>query len=275
MDRETIERGELCLPEPLSHANLDGHIYQRQAIVEQQITAALILGPQELEARCQLRDGNSPNFLKEESLVYLIRHYYGSGNSVCVSFLSESLLSRCATFINRYLRSLEEDSTEEGYDAVVEQLFTRILDLENDRGDFLQVRFWLALKRLTVQVYRKQLKQVKREQEDLPLTSLAGYDTEDSDELSPNMVVPTPDSAMVRSAESEFIENHVIQAALQQLEEPVRTAYLLRHYEGWPIEDQDPAVRTISNHFEKTPRTIRNWLAKADDRLAAWRGEWR
>ena len=273
MDHETVERGESCLPKPLTRANSDGYVYQRQPIVDQQIRVALMLAPQELEGRCLVRDENSQDFLKEESLVYLIRHYRGSGNSFRVSFLSESLLRRCAALIYRYLSSLEEDSTEDGYCEVVEQLFTRILDLESDRGDFLQVRFWLALKRITVQVYRKHLNQVKREQEDLPLTSIAGYDGEDYDELSSNVLVPTPDSATARSAESEFIENHVIQAALQQLEEPVRTAYLLRNYWGWPIEDQDPAVRTISSHFEKTPRTIRNWLAKAEDCLAAWRGE--
>ena len=41
--------------------------------------------------------------------------------------------------------------------------------------------------------------------------------------------------------------------------------------EGWPVEDRDPNVPTISRYFGKTSRTIRNWLAQAEERLAAWR----
>jgi len=43
--------------------------------------------------------------------------------------------------------------------------------------------------------------------------------------------------------------------------------------EGWPIEDRDPNVMTISKYFGKTSRTIRNWIAEAEKQLAAWRDE--
>ena len=33
-----------------------------------------------------------------------------------------------------------------------------------------------------------------------------------------------------------------------------------------------PTVRTISRHFQKDPRTVRYWLAKAEESLAPWRG---
>ncbi len=61
--------------------------------------------------------------------------------------------------------------------------------------------------------------------------------------------------------------------ALALLDEPMRTAFVLRHYEGWPIEDRDETVPTISRYFNKTPRTIRNWMTTAEQALAAWRGE--
>ena len=60
--------------------------------------------------------------------------------------------------------------------------------------------------------------------------------------------------------------------ALALLEPNVRTAFLLRA-EGWPVEDRDPSVPTISRLFGKTSRTIRYWLAQADEQLAAWRAE--
>ncbi len=146
---------------------------------------------------------------------------------------------------------------------VVKQLFVQILDLGSDKGDFLQVRFWVVLERRhTTPVFNNQLKQLKFGQNSIPLTSLEGYDSEDT-------------NALVRpqSIESEVIEKDLIRAALSQLREPLRSVYLLRHYYGWPIEDQDPNVQTISRHFNKTPRTIRNWFTEAEKCLEAWREE--
>lgn len=60
---------------------------------------------------------------------------------------------------------------------------------------------------------------------------------------------------------------------LRALSEPYRAAFILRYYAGWPIQDRDPTVPTISRHFGKDPRTIRNWLAKAEEELERWRGE--
>jgi len=59
---------------------------------------------------------------------------------------------------------------------------------------------------------------------------------------------------------------------LNSIEEPYRTVFVLRYYHGWPTEDDDPTVPTISRYFNKTPRTIRNYLRRADDALVAWRG---
>ena len=60
--------------------------------------------------------------------------------------------------------------------------------------------------------------------------------------------------------------------ALSLLEPNLREAFVLK-VEGCPIEDRDPNVMTISKHFGKTSRTIRNWIAEAEKQLAAWRDE--
>ena len=272
MDDETTRQDTSCLPEPLTHTNAAGDVYQRLAVVDVQIQAALSLDRGALRRRSQITDKGSPDFLKEECLVYLIRHYHGAGNRDCVNDLSKSLLSRCATWINGQLSSLGDEATTEGYSDVVKSLFERILELGSDRGDFLQVRFWLYLKKLTVQAYSKQLKQLDIQQDCIPLTSLAGNDGGDADALTHKGREQAPSTLTTCTVESEEIEE-LIHEALSQLEEPLRSAYLLRHHKGWLIEHQDPTVRTISRHFNKTPRTIRNWLARAEERLAEWRGE--
>jgi len=273
MAHKTTEQDTSCLPEPLTRTNAAGEIYQRPAVVDKQIQEALRLDSEELRRRLEVTDEVSPDFLKEESLVYLIRHYHKAEDQRSVKELSDFLLSRCATYINGQLYSLGDDAAKEGYLDVVAQLFSRIFDLGSNRGDFLQVRFWIVLKRLTVQVFRKQSKQLKLGLNCFPLTSLEGYNGEDTDAETRRGGMLAPAIVTSRSIESEVIEKDLIQAALSQLKEPLRSAYLLRHYEEWPIEDQDPTVRTISRHFNKTPRTIRNWLARAEECLAAWRGD--
>ena len=264
MDYEITEQDTSCLPEPLTkRKKADGKIYRRKAVVDRQIREALKLDHKELRRRSEIRDEESPDYLKEESLVYLIRHYHKVGNQRVVNDLSKSLLyHRSAKYIYKRLGSLRGDLRDEGYSNVIAELFFRIIDLKSDRSDFLQIHFGLCLKCLTVQIFRKQLNQLKLERNSIPLASLEDYDVEETNPL----VRP-------RSIESEVIEKDLIRAALSQLKEPLRSAYLLRHYEDWQIENQDSSVPTISRYFNKTPRTIRNWLNKAEKCLEAWREE--
>ena len=150
-----------------------------------------------------------PDFLKEESLVYLIRHYFEVGNRQRVNDLSEFLLGRCAKLIYGKLGGLGTDARDDGYAEVVEQLFARILDLESDRGDFLQVRFWKVLERLTVQVFRKLVKQSNAE-------SSSAYDAEDTNGLAQTGKVVGAAAVPHRSPESEVIDNSLIREALSQ-----------------------------------------------------------
>lgn len=256
--------------EPLTRRNAAGVVYRREPVVERQIAEALRLPPDRLRERAAVSDQHAPDYLKEECLVYLLRRYQRAGERRLVSDLAEALLRRCANLINARLCSLDAG---DGYYDVVERLFGQILDLDSDRGDFLQVRFWPALDKLAVRAFNQQLTQRKRAQVTVPLSSLAGYDRDDGDE--PGQVARPRDLAAIAapSGEAAVLADDLIRDALSRVDEPFRSAFLLRHYFDWPIEDQDPAVRTISRHFGKDPRTIRNWLKKADEALQAWRGE--
>ena len=125
-----------------------------------------------------------------------------------------------------------------------------------------------GLDKITVNAFRRQVSQFDTE-------SSGDYDQAAIDNMTQRGGVVVPTTIASRSVELEAIDRVLIKAALHQLEEPIRSAYLLRHHQGWPIEDKDPNVRTISRHFGKTPRTIRNWLSRADELLEAWRGEQR
>ena len=258
------------LPEPLTHKNARGEVYQRHDDVVRQIVEAARLDRDELYARAELDERTSPGFVKEECLVYLIRHSYRTGDKLLLDRLSEVLLSRCAKAVESRLSSLDRDSRKDAYNDVIEQVFTRILDLDSDRGDFLQVRFWMVLKRLTIDAYKRHIAQLDRDVANVPLASFPEYGR--GDEPTPGGMGRLPSALMTKGAESVAVEKAQIREALNRLDEPYRSAFLLRH-RGWPIEDQDPSVPTISRQFGKTPRTIRNWLKKAEAQLAPWREE--
>ena len=273
MDHEISKRGASCLPIPLTRTNADGEVYQRDAVVDEQIQEAIKLGAEALRRRSRITDKDSSEFLKEEALVYLIRHNHCAGNRQMVEALSESLLSRCAKLINSKLMSLKSSLKEDGYAEVVKELFVRILNLECDRGDFLQVRFWIYLERLTVQVFREQHKQQTIQRDAIRLTSLPGYDEEEGDQFKSKGGLSHHNTFTPPTFDTEVIDRILINKALSRLNGRFRCVYLLRYYWGWPIEDQDPSVQTISRHFNKTPRTIRNWLRNAEQKLKACREE--
>jgi DNA-directed RNA polymerase specialized sigma24 family protein len=252
----------------LTHCNKDGIPYRRETAVERQIEAAFQLSRSILMERARLRDREAPGYLQEECLVCLLRAYTAEGDAATVAALSEALLERCARFINGKLMSLGRDAAEEAYSEVMVRLFDLILDVESDRGDFLQVRFWLALEKLVVTAFGRQTREITRSRLQVPLSALPGASGGDDEE-------PRVTAQVEEIAERNLPPDVALlyREALALLDEPLRTAFVLRHYEGWPIEDRDETVPTISRYFNKTPRTIRNWMTTAEQALAAWRGE--
>jgi DNA-directed RNA polymerase specialized sigma24 family protein len=257
----------------LTHCNSEGTVYRRDLLVEQQIARARCLSPELLRAQARLKDHATPEYLKEESLVYLIRHYYRAGNDALVTDLTESLVERCASLINGQLGRLPVEAARDGSQDVITRLFDLILDFDSDRGDFLQVRFWVVLERLTVRAFEQQLKQQQRMDATVPITALAGYDGDDEPEDGHVPKTQLASMAESTSFEAIVIDRALIDDALSKIDEPYRSAFLLKHYVGLPVEDDDPNVWTISRQFGKSPRMIRNWLHRVEDSLKTWRGE--
>lgn len=265
--------------EPLTRRNRDGDVYVREPDVERQIAGALALPREALRKRIAIGDRASPDYLQEECLVHLLRHYRRGGEEGNVSDLAATLVRRSTRIIRKHLRSLGPEALEEGYSEVVNRLFRKILDVSTDKGDFFQVRFWFAMKRICIQVFDSLLTQHEQRRNEVPFSHVPGYDDDEDVEAetkSPRLTEEDKRRVSAPSDEKAIIatdlRREARRVALTQLEEPFRSAYMLRHCHGWPIEHKDPAVRTISRHFGKTPRTIRYWLTTAEETLARWRG---
>nr|MBA4115594.1 hypothetical protein [Rubrobacter sp.] len=148
---------------PLTRRNRQDVVYQRMETVEERIRSALCLKPSAMIKEARVRDYTAPNYLREECLVYLIREYKIRGERRIVEDLTEILLRRCSRSINDGLRNLSSEggdqsqTVEHAFRDVVEELFDRILDLESDRGDFLQVRFWPVVEKLRIGAFNSYL----------------------------------------------------------------------------------------------------------------------
>lgn len=259
--------------QPLTRCNGEGEVYQRTAAVHLQIEEALTMTSSQVVERARILDRQSPDYFQEECLIYLIREFRRRNDGRTVSDLSESLLDRCKNFIYNGLfsglRVLGSQAVEDACNDVILELFTLVLDLESDRSDFLQVRFGPALQRLIIGVYRRHSSLIQEAKDSVPLSSVAGYESErDGDDIQ--RVVPLDD---VVDHTISMEQRALYREGLSFLEEPYRTVFILRHYEGWQIEAKDPSVPTISRFYKKTPRTIQSWLSHAENILERWRGE--
>lgn len=261
--------------DPLSRTNRAGEVYVRSPDVERQIIEALALSPKAIRRRVSIEDRESSDFLSEECLVYLLRHYFRREDLAILNDLSEALLRRCAGIVRRRLHTLGPDSLKEGQSEIISRLFRRIFAISTDKADFLQVRFWVVMKRLSIQEFNRQLRHHDHAAKALSFSQMQGYENLEAED-GETMAVKLTEADKVRisapSHEKVLVEADLRRVALAKLEEPLRSAFLLRYHAGWPIENQDPTVPTISRHFGKTPRTIRYWLAKAEETLARWRG---
>jgi len=247
--------------QPLTRRNAEGTLYTRSPEVERQIAHALRLTPTAVITQAQLDDQGAADYLREEAIVYLIRAAQRRAHRAMVDALFTVLLRRCERLFRRRLGSLGAQTFDDAYSECVSALADDILDLDSDRGDFYQVRFWTALQRRAVSAFGRSAKGRERTEYTTPL-----LEEQPDDDDSPNKGAILADTTISALDRAEYREG------LNSIKEPYRTVFVLRHYHGWPTEDADPAVPTISRYFNKTPRTIRNYLRQADDALLAWRG---
>ncbi|MGD1152743.1 MAG: hypothetical protein ABR911_07720 [Syntrophales bacterium] len=246
---------------PLKHRALDGSLYQRDQKVEEQIISVILLDASSVIKRAKIRSKGSPDFLKEEVIVYLIREYLIRQDKATVGALCEILFRRCSSYIKYKFLSLDDALSEQAFSEVIRDVMDPILDIKDNNGDYFQVRFWSGLRRKTIDAGRKyyteQKKRAKKtinDEEDMAIHDKIGEEIQDT----------------ALSAEDIIF----CRQALNILPEPIRTAFVLRYYHGWQIESDDPEMESISDYFGKTSRTIRHWLTQAHKILRKWhRGE--
>jgi DNA-directed RNA polymerase specialized sigma24 family protein len=249
--------------EPPSVAPLTRRGYERTKTTQRQITAAMELDAVTLVARAQQRDEKEPDYLSAEALVYFIRRADGAGDSRTRNALIRELLERCNVFFRGQFRGCSKEDREDLQGEVMTGLIEDLFD-PGDRGDFMQARFWLYLKRKTIDAS----KAIFRHAGDTE-----SLDTGFSGEAEPEGQTKLDAQVDIRLNPEELM---MLSEALAALSPRLRQVFLLRHHVGMKIGADDPADDppnevTLARRFDCSGRTIRNWLKEAEALLARFR----
>ena len=253
---------------PLTLRTGKGVLYKRPAAVARDIETALSLDQNPLLERLAITDHNAAGYLCSECIVFLIRRARAKGDIASTERFAELLLRRCKPRIERKLPpSLFRDSAAraEAIDAVVGQMFGTITHQTQNTADYFEVAFGDALNKLIIKTFNRAERQYKHEQR-----------TDDAAEIGTGTESPTgrrrPPAPSDQRAWADLQERWIdAERALSSLPDHYAEAFLLRHYHQWQIDSDDPMEPTISRYFGKTPKTIYNWLTRAEEELTRWR----
>lgn len=245
---------------PLIHPLTRNH-YQRLPVVELQIGLALKLDATSLIARSKVPDKGHPEDLSAEALVYFIRRADRDGDTKTREALFRELLDRCTPFFRGKFRGCDRATREDLQGDVLKQVIDDAL-AEDDRGDFMQVRFWRYLELKSIDACRKAFNHADNTE-----SLETGY-SGDVESEGRSKLESLPDNKL--SPE----ELAMISEGLVKLPPKLRHVFLLRHYFGMKVGDEadaDPNEVTLARQFNCTGRTIRNWLKEAGKLLAGFR----
>jgi hypothetical protein len=263
---------------PLTHARAGGGRYERDPAVDAEIASLLDTQPLALIQRAKVRDRQSKDFLRDETLVYFIRAYHAVGEQSVVILLTNALLERCAKWITRRLGALglRRHHVNDAYLEVVRIVIGAVTDLASDRGDFYQVRFARALKLKVLTAYDRQLREVEREAQHVEFPRAAESGDEGPDDgpgrstFRPEMADPGRADDELLDAEERAERRGILEPMLSAIRNPRhREAFVLQRLEGWQITAENPREPCLTRHFGKSPKTIYNWIKQAEADIAS------
>jgi DNA-directed RNA polymerase specialized sigma24 family protein len=219
------------------------------------------LSRDELLARAQIRARDDAGYIPTECLVYFVRASRADNSDAWFERLYKILSARV-------LRALPTADAADGAsrsltrERIREKVYGRFVEMMagdrqayDERLDFFEIRFDMALKRLRQDAQRQAWRDENRFQ---PLS----YE-DDSGELSPEIEEA---AGRANPLEGLEIDNEAfrlrLDAAIETLPpEQSRTIQMLML--GYQIHSEDPDVITICTALKKSPKTIWNYRDRA------------
>ena len=235
---------------PLSRTTSGGGVLRRPAAVEAEIAAALELTPVEIRARAACEA------MSEECMVHLIRNDLRTGDRRLAETLTPILLERCEATLRGSIRGFQPAAASEIREEVLGRLAVSLAG-PGDEADFLEVRFALALKRLRIDVCRRER---RRLQGLVALDEPAGS-RDEPESAAVDIAPPTPPNQEHRM---------LIRQALATLTPEERKIVVLHKIAGVPLASA-AAGATLVGLLGRSERTLRNRLRSAEAKLVDFR----
>lgn len=227
--------------------------YTRGEAAERDILALIGTGPTDLLAAFAVGEGQ-PGYRTAEALVFFTRLAHRRGETSTRDRLFALLTARCQVYFRGAVRGFDPQARMDVQQEVLMDL-ARLLLVDDDRGDFLECRFFTYLKRETALARGRMRQKLYR----APLIGDIAVDDDAADAFVANHRHEQDLAAADRARVRELV------AALP---EALRELVILRYFGGWQIGDErnqssDETRMTLAKRFDVTPRTIQNRLARA------------
>ncbi len=258
------DSGEHFKIRPLTRVGPRGGVLERRKAVSAQIRSLSGLSWNEITSRLAIPNRSDQNYLKNETLVHLIREALlqnqdpdpdrsAEGLENALLEMYEELQSRMQKYLRKSrFKPPEMQDIGDWENKVQTVIIEKLMDLDTDRIDFAEVGFFsfIALEARTQRRHFIGETEKRDEFIELDRPNEEGHDFE-----LVSRGLTTEESLMLREG-------------MHALPENLRRAVILYHFDGWQIESQDPDEPTISRLFGVSSRTIRNWLKEAKRILA-------
>ncbi len=264
---------------PLTRTTRGGDVLRRPARIEAEIAAALQLSAGEILARAGAtpEESISEQRMSEECMVHLIRRElradsplrHGTGSprrgasgkeprrgasGTMAEGLTPLLLERCDRSLRGSIRGFPPSAATEIREEVLGRLAVSLAG-PGDEADFLEVRFALALKRLRIDVCRRER---RRLQGLVALEDVAAGSGDDHEPATVDRSPPSPPSQEDRL---------LIRQALAALTAEERKVLVLHKLAGVPLSSSVDAGATLVGLLGRSERTLRNRLRSAEAKL--------
>lgn len=233
--------------------------YHRPEIIEN-IQIACSHGDEQILALLKIQEEKDSNFLKNETLVYLIRNRY-KNDSVLADQIYEILIKRIKQIVNKYKTFFSNEADKDDYIAdILFHLAKEIKEKKEESVIYAEASFGQWVVRCGANFYRgyERIKEQDHQQDSLEKLKEDG-----------NIYEPTGLTTAFLPADSQLI----IKETVAKLSPHERELFHLHYILGMQVFSKDEKILTLSKHFGKTPRTINDRLRKIENEFASVGGK--
>ena len=248
---------------PLTKRKKDGSRYVRPDNIEPLLAPLADLPRDVLLERARIRDRKSPHYVPSECLLHFIRASRRDNSDAWFERLYKELVERVLRAVPR--AEGPGDTSSVADERVRNAVFDRFVEMlakdrkaPDDKLDFFEVRFDLAIKRLRLDAQERVRREEGRSDSMDDEDGTAGDDAAEARPVDPFQA----------EVFSDPLFRERLYAAIDALPpEQSRTMHLLLL--GWQIHSNDPTAMTIAKALGCSDRSVRNYRDRAMKRLGA------